>query len=113
MHTDRFSKRQKYWYPVPVSSKQVKLLNEYIENSFEFDSDQKPIEILDVGYSAKDQFFVAKRSYSFYFTCNTWVNSAFRKSKIRSCLWTPYDFGLIGMSYWGNATFIDRKDKIW
>ena len=97
MHTDRFKKRQKYWYPVPINSAQIDLLNQFIKASFDLDIENKAQELKGSGYSSTDQFFVANRSYSFFFTCNTWVNSAFRKSGIRSCLWTPFDFGLIGM----------------
>ncbi|REG87882.1 uncharacterized protein DUF2459 [Winogradskyella sediminis] len=47
------------------------------------------------GYSSIDDFYKAKGSYSCFKTCNSWVNSAFKESGLKSCLWTPFDFGLM------------------
>ena len=47
------------------------------------------------GYTSRDDFYKAKGSFSFYKTCNSWVNTGFKKSGLKACLWTPFDFGLM------------------
>ncbi|WP_370569699.1 DUF2459 domain-containing protein [Flaviramulus sp. BrNp1-15] len=40
-------------------------------------------------------FIKQKESYSCLKTCNSWVNSALKMSDLKSCYWTPFDFGII------------------
>ncbi|MBL4888255.1 MAG: DUF2459 domain-containing protein, partial [Flavobacteriaceae bacterium] len=42
-----------------------------------------------------DDFYKANGSFSCLKTCNSWANSAFKESGLKSCFWTPFDFGLI------------------
>ena len=46
-------------------------------------------------YGNNDQFYEAVGSYSCFKTCNTWTNQALKESKLKACLWTPFDFGII------------------
>jgi len=49
----------------------------------------------DKGYTKIDDFYRAKESYSYFNTCNSWVNKGFKESGIKACYWTPFDFGLL------------------
>ena len=51
---------------------------------------------LDVeGYNSYDSFFEAKGSFSFYRTCNIWVNKALKVIGVKTSIWSPFDFGVL------------------
>jgi uncharacterized protein (TIGR02117 family) len=79
---------------IEVSEKQYCKLVQYIENTFLHDNRGCTKRIGNFSYERWDQFYEARGSYSPFFTCNTWVNKALRKSGLRSCLWTPFDKGI-------------------
>lgn len=79
---------------IRVSDSQYHKLVTYIQDSFEKDNTDILNKFTAQGYGKYDHFYSAKRSYNLFFTCNTWVNKAFKQSGIRACLWTPFDKGL-------------------
>lgn len=94
MHVTRYQRRQTDWVEIKVNSSELKKLNAFILNSFTI-KDGIKILLENKGYTATDDFYKAKGSYSAFNTCNTWANSAFKQSGLISCLWTPFDFGLL------------------
>lgn len=95
IHVTRYPQKQSDWVEVLVSENELKKLNNYLINSFEADNWGFKILLENRGYSANDDFYRSKGSYSCFKTCNTWINSGFKESGLKSCFWTPFDFGLI------------------
>ncbi|NBC58792.1 MAG: DUF2459 domain-containing protein [Bacteroidetes bacterium] len=95
MHVTRYQNKQNDWVRVEVSQAELQKLNDYILNTFTTDINNHLIRLKHQGYTSRDDFYKAKGSYSLFKTCNTWVNTGFKKSGLKSCLWTPFDFGLL------------------
>ncbi len=95
IHMTRYRNRRTKWTEVKLTAQQLKAINSYIFNSFKLNSDSSKMVLNGKGYSTDDDFYQAVGSYSCFKTCNSWVNSAFKESNLKSCYWTPFDFGLI------------------
>ncbi|MEO1013030.1 MAG: DUF2459 domain-containing protein [Bacteroidota bacterium] len=95
MHVTRFENRGKKWVKILVTPHELDLLNQHILNSFVTDPRANKRILENQGYTPRDEFYKANGSYSLFNTCNTWVNSVFKKSGLKACLWTPFDFGLL------------------
>lgn len=95
IHLTRYKGIRKSWIKINLSESELKKLNKFISESFKKDASGNKIIIADRGYSINDDFYKANGHYSIFKTCNTWVNKAFKESGLKSCLWTPFDFGLI------------------
>ncbi|MCK5279262.1 MAG: TIGR02117 family protein [Cyclobacteriaceae bacterium] len=95
IHLTRSRKVENSWTKVIINESQLKKLNQYISKSFKKDENGNKIIIANSGYSVNDDFYKANGNFSCFKTCNTWVNNAFKESNLKSCLWTPFDFGLI------------------
>lgn len=96
IHLTKYPEKNLKWTVVKLSEKQLEKLNVYILNSFMLDKDGGKIILENKRYSFNDDFYNATGSYSCIKTCNTWVNSALKVSGLKSCYWTPFDFGVIG-----------------
>ncbi len=96
MHVTRYETIPSDWIKVPISAMQLKRLNTYIHASFQRDLSGNTIPLIGESYGTTDTFYKAIGSYSFFKTCNTWANNAFKSAGLKSCLWTPFDFGLLG-----------------
>lgn len=96
MHINRYTKKQNDWVEVNINKNELQELNSYLLHSFLTDLNGDKILLKDEGYGSNDDFYKAKGSYSCLKTCNTWVNSGFKQSGLKSCFWTPFDFGLLG-----------------
>ncbi len=95
MHVTQYSKKRENWIPVRVNQTELKKLNVYIATAFKTTATGKKIILKNKGYAATDNFYKSTGSYSCFNTCNSWVNRAFKNSDLKSCLWTPFDFGLL------------------
>lgn len=95
MHVTRYKEKRSDWVEIKVSESEFNKLNAYLRNTFENDKNGMKIILENKGYTAIDDFYRAKGSYSFFKTCNSWVNQGFKESGLKSCLWTPFDFGLL------------------
>lgn len=95
MHVTRYKQKQNDWVKIEINKSELQKLNEYILNTFKKDEKGNKILLKNKGYSSIDDFYKAKGSYSCFKTCNSWINSAFKESELKSCYWTPFDFGLI------------------
>ncbi|PBJ12374.1 TIGR02117 family protein [Flavobacterium sp. ACN6] len=75
-----------------ISKENYQKLVNYISESF---SDSvHPQWIEGHSYGKKDAFYEAKGSYSLFYTCNTWANSALKAANQKASLWTVYDKGI-------------------
>ncbi|WP_282148387.1 DUF2459 domain-containing protein [Algibacter lectus] len=95
MHVTRYKQKQSGWVEIKVNELELKKLNNYLLNTFDVNQKGMKIILENKGYSSIDDFYRSKGSYSCFKTCNSWVNIGFKDSGLKSCLWTPFDFGLI------------------
>lgn len=95
IHLTRYTQIRSSWTKVELSKTEIDKLTTFISSSFMKDINGNKIILVNAGYSTNDNFYKALGSYSCFNTCNTWVNDAFKESGLKSCLWTPFDFGLI------------------
>ncbi|KGK29422.1 DUF2459 domain-containing protein [Cellulophaga sp. E6(2014)] len=95
LHVTRYSAVRTEWVEVKVSASELQKLNTYIHRTFTRTTNGSNILLKNQGYSSLDNFYKSNGSYSCFNTCNSWVNVGFKESGIKSCLWTPFDFGLL------------------
>lgn len=95
MHVTHYDKTQHDWIQIYVSEEQLNQLNQEIAQTFVKDKNHQLIMITDVQFTSDDNFYKAKGNYSLFNTCNSWVNGVFKKSGLKSCLWTAFDVGLL------------------
>lgn len=95
MHVTRYKNVQEDWTKVTLTAGQLSTLKTYIMGSFKLDSEAEKIFLPNDSYALNDNFYKAVGSYSLFKTCNSWVNTGFKKSGLKACYWTPFDFGLI------------------
>lgn len=84
-----------HWLEIPVDEQQLAALNSYLCHAFQTDERGNKMHLTAQGYSARNDFYRAYGNYSIFKTCNTWVNTGFKQSGLKACLWTPFDFGLL------------------
>lgn len=97
LHVTRHNGVKNHWIPIHVDQNQLSILINYIGDTFALDANQQKIVLKGLGYTKNDDFFEANENYHCFRTCNTWINNGFKKSGIKACLWTPYDFRLIDL----------------
>lgn len=95
MHVTRYQSPLSDWVEIKISEAELDEMNDYLQNSFGTNESGMKILLKDQGYSSIDDFYKAEGSYSCFNTCNSWVNTGFKQSGLKSCLWTPFDFGLM------------------
>ena len=95
IHLTRYQNLQKDWVAVPINDAQLDLLNVELNNRFALDEADSKILLDEPGYYHNDHFYGAKGSYHAFRTCNSWINDLFKTAKIKTSLWTPYDFGVM------------------
>jgi len=95
LHLTRYQNRQKDWIPVQVSAGQLDKIQYWLNRSFDCDTQGNKQILSDFHFSQKDNFYLSGETYSAFKTCNTWVNAIFKKSGLRSSVWTTFDFGLL------------------
>jgi uncharacterized protein (TIGR02117 family) len=94
MHVTRYRQLQPRWQKVKINEASLAILLQFIDDTFQ-QNEQSKILLKGKGYSYADNFYKAQGTYTCLNTCNTWVNSAFKASGLKACLWTPFDFALI------------------
>jgi len=95
IHVSRYQHEQPNWIAIKVSQSELRKVNALILQSFIKDENGSKTLLKGKGYSRYDNFYKAHGHYSAFKTCNTWVNTIFKQSGLKCCLWTPFDFGLI------------------
>lgn len=94
MHVTYHIQIQPHWKTVSINDEQLDVLIQYIQSSFKW-KNESTIPITGYTYGKNDLFFEATGSYSCFKTCNTWTNTGLKKAKIRTALWTPFDWGVM------------------
>jgi len=79
---------------IKVSEREYQKLVTYIQDSFKLDKKKNVQWIHTTTYGQNDSFYEANGSYSLFFTCNTWANSALKAMNQKAALWTPTDTGI-------------------
>ncbi|GAB3991191.1 TIGR02117 family protein [Spirosoma daeguense] len=80
---------------IMLSKTQYIKLIQYINNSFQFDSNGHLINIKsNANYGDSDTFYEAKGRYNLFHTCNTWANNGLKSCDQLACFWTPFDTGI-------------------
>jgi uncharacterized protein (TIGR02117 family) len=80
---------------VTISREQYSRLIGFIQRSFRKDANGHFLNIkTKANYGNSDAFYDANGSYSLFYTCNSWANSALKESGQRCCLWTIFDTGI-------------------
>ncbi|CAN5383871.1 TIGR02117 family protein [soil metagenome] len=95
MHVTRYKQKRTDWIEIKVNEFELQKLNTYLLNTFESNENGMKLILENKGYSSIDDFYKSKGSFSCFNTCNSWVNKGFKESGLKSCLWTPFDFGLL------------------
>ena len=95
MHVTRYKYKGLNWVDIKITEPELRKLSVYLQNTFKKSDKEDKVILKNKGYSSIDDFYKANGSYSCFKTCNSWVNSGFKESGLKSCLWTPFDFGLI------------------
>lgn len=95
MHVTRYRRKRNGWVEIKINQTELRRLNSFINESFTKDKSGYKIMLEDQGYSSVDDFYKANGSYSCFKTCNSWVNTGLQDSGLKSCYWTPFDFGLM------------------
>jgi len=95
LHVTRYKQKQTDWIEIQINEEELEKLNAYLQNTFKTNENGIKILLENQGYSSTDDFYKSEGSYSCFKTCNSWVNNGFRESGLKSCLWTPFDFGLM------------------
>ena len=93
VHLTKYSEKRSSWVAVNLTSNELEQLKQYLVSSFNFKNGK--IQEIEQGYSSSDSFYKATGNYSIFKTCNTWANKGFNQSGLKSCVWTPFDFGLL------------------
>ncbi len=95
MHVTRHKRKRLDWIEIKVNDTELSQLNAYIIGTFRLDANGRKLPLESDSYSSRHAFYQAVGSYSCFKTCNSWVNTGFKESGLRSCLWTPFAFGLM------------------
>lgn len=109
VHVSRYRNADGDWYAIPVSSKQLALLDAYLLDAFATDAQGHKQLLPGAGYGHHDDFLHANGSYSALRTCNTWVNDALKHAGLPACLWTPFDFAVLR---WYGVNFHQTRSDI-
>ena len=95
MHVNFYKTSYVQWKKIDLCEIQLENLNSFIESTFQKSKKKKFIKIGVSGYSENDYFFEAHGSFSFYKTCNVWVNEALKKANIKTSIWSPFVYGIL------------------
>lgn len=107
IHITKYTRVKDKWIEIELSNKQLSTMNSYLHNSFLL-YNKKKVHLADRGYYSNDDFYKANGSYTIYYTCNTWVNNAFKECGLKSCVWTAFDFPLL-MKYNPEYNFLNNS----
>lgn len=97
LHLTPYQSLRNSWLPIPVDSLQLAQINTYLNEAFALSKANQKQQIIGASYGYGDQFYRAIGSYSCLRTCNSWVNTGLKKSGLKACLWTPFDFPVLSL----------------
>lgn len=79
---------------ISITEDDYRQLITYIEGSLKRDEFNNPICIKASSYGKSDSFYEANGKYNLFHTCNSWTNSALKKSNQKAAFWTVTDGGI-------------------
>jgi uncharacterized protein (TIGR02117 family) len=95
MHVTFHQNAFRSWKTVKLCNSQLDVVNKTIERSFSKNENGR-LQKFDVpGYFENDAFYAANGSFSFFRTCNVWVNNVLKEAGIKTSVWSPFDFGVL------------------
>lgn len=80
---------------VLINAEQYQTLCTYIKDSFQQTDDGTLSVVTHDPRYYSGHFYDAKGSYSVFTSCNSWVNKGLKKSGLKTCVWTPFDWPLL------------------
>lgn len=95
MHVTPYYRPSDAWKKLPLCTEQLETLKTYISASFDRDEQNRIMEIAGAGYTSQDKFYEATGSYTCLKTCNNWVNIGLKRARVRTAVWSPFDFGVL------------------
>lgn len=95
MHVTPYNTKFNSWRRVEICQNQLKVVNDYILESFEKNGQGEIVQIEAEGYGYDDYFYEATGNFTLFRTCNVWVNIALKRMGIRTSVWSPFDFGVL------------------
>lgn len=78
-----------------ISSVQYETLIQYVKKSLDLGHGKPILVQTDAQYGDSDAFYEAKRSYSMFYSCNTWTNIALKQAKMPAGIWATFDTGIL------------------
>ncbi len=88
-------KASEHTVSVFINADQYQKLCAYIHGSFQqTNTGTLSLVIHDPRYYS-GHFYDAKGNYSLFTSCNSWVNKGLKKSGLKTCWWTPFDWPLL------------------
>ncbi|WP_298543032.1 DUF2459 domain-containing protein [uncultured Aquimarina sp.] len=86
IHVTRYETTQNHWIEIKLTTSQFIKLQTYINGSFKTNTENNKSIIPDTSYGNMDSFYEANGNYNCLNTCNTWVNTGFKRSDLKACL---------------------------
>ena len=77
-----------------ISSKQYRILCNYVTNSMKKNRNGNYSCIKNRGYWDTDSFYETNGSYGLFNTCNTWINTGLINANLPACSWTSMNSGI-------------------
>jgi len=80
-----------------LSENQYRKLVKYIEESLYRNKKSRPIYIQPrwkAVMGQNDAYYEARKNYSIFTTCNSWINKGLKAADKKACLWTPFAGGI-------------------
>ena len=93
LHVGYAETRYTHWVRVDLCRSQFEKLMDYIRS--EFYRDEQGRLVAYEGYGPDDRFFDANGHFTFFKTCNVWVNNGLKKAGVNTSVWSPFDFGIL------------------
>ena len=94
LHITNYFRLSSKWKYYEVCDEQLVVINDYLLNAF-VKNENGIFQFVGKGYYTHDRFYAAEGSYSCLNTCNNWVSRGLKKAKLRTALWSPFDFGVM------------------
>jgi len=95
IHLTYYFKKYGHWKKIRICKIQLELLVHYLDKSFKRVEGKRLVEIQQSGYMKYDKFYDATGNFSCIQTCNNWVNKGLKEAKIKTSIWSPFDYGVL------------------
>ena len=90
-----FMQENELCFGYKISPQQYKELVKYIRDSLDWKDGRTVLVDTDAQYDDSDAFYEAKGSYSLFYSCNTWTNTALKHAGMPAGIWAILDKGIL------------------